>query len=118
MCHEVELALSGGVVDGLDQQADVAVVDAGDGFAEAHRSLVGEACGEAEHSSLAARAGEFAGVRRADGGFPFDGRRPGAGMNETAEVVAGEPGAVGDDQRGGGFERVEIFGAGAESRRQ
>jgi hypothetical protein len=39
-------------------------------------------------------------------------------VDEAREVVAGEPGAVGDDQRGGGFERVEAFGAGAERGRE
>jgi hypothetical protein len=38
-----ELASSGSVADCLDQQADVAVVDAGDGLAEADRDVVGEA---------------------------------------------------------------------------
>ncbi len=38
-----ELALSGGVEDGFDQQSDVAVVDAGYGVAEDDGGLAGEA---------------------------------------------------------------------------
>jgi hypothetical protein len=39
-------------------------------------------------------------------------------LDEALEVVAGKPGAVGDDQPGGGFERVEAFSAGAKCGRQ
>ena len=60
--------------DRLDQEADVAVVDAGDGVAEADVRPVGEAGGEAR-SCFAGRAGEPAGVQGGDGGFPVDRRR-------------------------------------------
>jgi hypothetical protein len=51
-----ELALSGGVEDRLDQQGNVAVVNAGDGVAEGDGCLAREAGGQAEHSALPARA--------------------------------------------------------------
>src|SRR6266700_2340787 len=44
-----------GVEDGPDQQADVALVDAGDGLAEADGCLVGEAGCQSEHSAFPAR---------------------------------------------------------------
>ena len=44
---------------------------------------------------------------------------PGAVADEVAEVVAaGEPYAVGDDQSGGGLERVEARGSGPERGRE
>jgi hypothetical protein len=46
---EGELPSARGVKDGLDQQADVAVVDAGDGLAEADRDVAAEAGGESEN---------------------------------------------------------------------
>ena len=49
-----ELTSSGGMEDCLDQQADVAVVDAGDGLAEADRDVVGEAGSESENSPFPA----------------------------------------------------------------
>jgi hypothetical protein len=39
-------------------------------------------------------------------------------VDEAGEVVAVEPGAVGDDQPGGGLERVEAFGGGPERGRE
>jgi len=48
-----ELASSGGVADRHDQQADVMVVDAADGLAQADGRPVGEAGGEAEHPAFA-----------------------------------------------------------------
>lgn len=88
--------MSGGVEDRLDQEADVAAVDAGDGVAEPDGDVPGEAGGEAEHSFLAAGAGEFACVERGDRGFPVDAGQLGAGggdagadMDEAPEVLAG-----------------------------
>ena len=101
--------------DSLDQQSDVAVVDAGDGLAEADGCLVGEAGGQAQHSAFAARAKELGSVQGGDGGFPVVRRRAGAVVDEAGEVVAGEPGAVGDDQPGSGLERVEAISGGASA---
>jgi hypothetical protein len=83
----------------LDQEADIVLVDAGDGVAEADGCLIGEAGREAEHSALSARAWQTAGVERTDRGFPVDAGQFGAGaadagadVDEAGEVVAGEPG--------------------------
>jgi hypothetical protein len=48
-----ELTSSGGMEDCHDQQADVTIVDAGDGLAEADRDVVGEAGSESENSPFA-----------------------------------------------------------------
>lgn len=82
-----ELAPSGGVEDRLDKQADVTVADAGDGLAKADRCLVSEAGREAEHSALAAGAGQLAGVQCADRGFPVDAGQPGAGAGDAGAGV-------------------------------
>jgi hypothetical protein len=92
-----ELAPSGGVTDRADQQGDVAVVDAGDRLAEDDRDAAAEAGRHAEHPPFPTRAWEPASVQGVDGGFPVDGRRSGAGVDEPGEVLASEPGAVGDD---------------------
>jgi hypothetical protein len=47
-----ELAPSGSVEHRVDQQADVPVVDAGDGLAEANRDVAGETGGESEHPAF------------------------------------------------------------------
>jgi hypothetical protein len=39
-------------------------------------------------------------------------------VDEAGEVVAARPGAVGDDQTGGGLERVEALGGGAQRCRE
>jgi hypothetical protein len=39
-------------------------------------------------------------------------------VDEAGEIVAFKPGAVGDDQPGGGLERVEALGGGAEVGRE
>jgi len=49
-----ELALPGGVEDGLDQQLHVAAVDAGDGVAEDDGCLAGEAGRQGGHSAFPA----------------------------------------------------------------
>lgn len=94
-------------------------VDAGDGLAQADGRPVGEAGSEVEHPAFPGRAWEPAPVQGVDGGFPVDCRRAGTVVDEAAEVVAaGEPCAVGDDQPGGGLERVEALGSGPERGRE
>jgi hypothetical protein len=83
-----ELASSGGVKDRLDQQPDVAVVDASDRVAEGDGCLVGEAGRQEEDSAFSARTGKLAGVRSADRGFSVDRCCSGAVVNEAGEVVA------------------------------
>jgi hypothetical protein len=51
-------------------------------------------------------------------GFPVDRRRASAVVDEAGEISAVEPGAVSDDQPGGGLERVDALGGGAERRRE
>ncbi len=68
-----------------DQEAQVAVVDAGDGVAEADGRLADEAGGGSQHPLLAGRAGQFAGVQGNDGGFPVDRGR--AGTVVTGEIA-------------------------------
>ena len=84
------------------------------GSAEADGDVGGEAGGKAEHPFLPAGCGEKAGIERAERCFPVDRCRPGAVVDEAPEVTAFDPGPVGDDQPGAGFERVEALGAGAE----
>src|SRR5580692_10383777 len=87
-------------LDRGDEQGGVAVVQSGDGFAEADVGACGEAGGELEDASFAAGAGEFSGVEGGDGGVPVDVRHRGGavadagpGRDEAAgEVVAAEEG--------------------------
>jgi Trypsin-like peptidase domain len=83
-----ELTSAGGVTDRADQQTDVAVVDASDRVAEDDRDAAAEAGRQAEHPLFPTRAWEPASVQGVDGGFPVDGRCPGAGVDEPGEVVA------------------------------
>jgi hypothetical protein len=49
---------------------------------------------------------------------PVDGGRPGSLVDEAGEIVAGQPGRLGDDQPRGGFERAEAVSGGAERQRE
>jgi hypothetical protein len=109
-----ELPSSGGMEDRLNQDVNVAAVDPGDGVAEAHGNVAGEAGSEPENALLAAGAGKLAGVERGDRGLPVDGGDPGVLVDEAGEVDAAQPGLLGDDKPGGGFERVEAGCGGAE----
>jgi hypothetical protein len=61
---------SGRVPDRGGEQGDVALVEAGDGVAEADGDPAGEAGGDLEDAAFAAGAGEFTGVQGGDGGVP------------------------------------------------
>jgi hypothetical protein len=63
--------LSGGVEDGLDDEVEVGVVQAGDRVGEVDGGAVGEAGGQTQDASFAAGTGE-AGVKCGEGGFPVD----------------------------------------------
>ena len=108
--------------DGDEQQADVALVEAGDGVAEIDRDAAGEASGEAQDPPLAAGAGKLACVQGGDRRVPVDGghlRGPvadaGAALDEAAgEVVAVQERAVADEQFDGGFVGEDAAGTGSE----
>src|SRR5580692_1123163 len=89
------LAVSGGVPDGGGDEREVALVEAGDGIAEADRGPGGEARGDAEDGSLAAAGRELPVVEGAGGGLPVDpGReRAAAGARGGPGEPAGEVGA-------------------------
>jgi hypothetical protein len=93
-------SFSGCVPDRDEQPADVGVVEAGDGLAEADGDPGGEGGGC---------------------GVPVDGGHgdtvAGAVLGEPAgEVTAVQERAVGDEEFSAGFERAEAGGAGAERR--
>jgi hypothetical protein len=62
---------SGGMADRLEQKINVAVVNAGDGLAQADGRLVGEAGGEVEHPAFSGRARKPAGLQGVDGCSQF-----------------------------------------------
>jgi len=113
--------LPGSVEDRFDQEADVAVVDPGDGAAELDGDISGEAGSEPEHPLLPSGAGTLASGQGGDRGFPVDAGQFSAGIcdavrdvDEAPEVLTVRPRAVDEEQPGSGFERVESFGSGAE----
>ena len=74
--------------DGVDHELDVAVIEAGEGVAEADGCAVGEAGCQAEHPVLAAGAGQAV-IQGGDRGAPVDDGQAGAVAGD-ADEAAGE----------------------------
>src|SRR5258708_15579786 len=103
------------MVHGSDQQLNVVVVDAGESFLEIDGDPVGEAGGEPEHPPLASGAGQIAGVKGGDRGWPVD---DGYGLAAWESVVerdelAGEVGSgpprLGGEPVGAGLQAVKAL---------
>src|SRR5260370_24054093 len=86
------MLMSGRVRDGLDHEAGVALVDAGQGVVKADRDSSGDAGGQEEHAPFPAAGRQLAGVEGGDRGFPV-----GAGHQGGA---AADAGADGDEPAG------------------
>jgi len=105
------------VPDGGHDQADVALVESGDGVAQTHGMPACEACGDAKHALLPARGRQVAAVEGGDHGVPVDPGHRGAvaearpGVDVTGEVVTTKVDAVADDEVGSGFARVQARAA-------
>ena len=113
--------MSGCVGDGPDDEAGVAVVDAGQGVVEADRNSAGDAGGQAEHASYSSAAWQLADVGGGDRGFPVGAGHQGdiftdarAGGDEPAgEVLAVQPAPAVDQKAGACLKGMDAAGAGA-----
>jgi hypothetical protein len=106
-------------MDGSEKQVVVAVVESGDGVAEADGGACGEAGCELEDAPFASGAWEASAVQSGGGGLPVDGGHGGAdagavGDEPGGEVVAVQERAVGDEEFGACFDWVKAGGAGPE----
>lgn len=79
---------------------------------EGGRSVACQAGGQLRHRPFPGRAGEVACVGSGDRGFPVGGGCSSFLADEAGEFVVVQPGCLGDDRPGGGFERAESGGSG------
>lgn len=97
-------------------QSAVVVVEATEDVGEVNGGVPGDAGGQLEDVFCARRGGQVGG----EGGLPVDGGVDGGAvlegggeLNELAEVAAGQPGVVADEQLDGGLGPVDALGLGA-----
>jgi hypothetical protein len=100
------------------------IVDAGEDVLEIAGDSVGDARDQ-EHSLFASGTGQMAGGEGGDRGCPVDsghlpavGEPAAEGDEPGCEVGAVQPGPVGDEELGGGFEAVDPLGLVAQGRRK